>query len=94
MTETPAAVRDNTALSRFELQTEGGIAVADYHLTPGVITFYHTEVPPGLRERGLASRLMQGALEQARAQGLKVVPRCAFVAHYLDTHPEFKDLRD
>jgi predicted GNAT family acetyltransferase len=27
-----------------------------------------------------------------RAEGLKVVPRCDFVRHYIDTHPEFRDL--
>jgi predicted GNAT family acetyltransferase len=89
---TEAAVRDNTALSRFEMETEGGIAVANYRSTPGEITFFHTEVPPALRERGIAEQLVQGALQQARAQGLKVVPRCAFVAHYIEAHPEFKDL--
>lgn len=92
MTDSPSPVRNNTALSRFELDTADGIAVANYRLTPGTITFYHTEVPPQLRERGIASRLVQGALEQARAQGLKVVPRCAFVAHYIASHPEFSDL--
>jgi predicted GNAT family acetyltransferase len=35
---------------------------------------------------------VRGALEQARAQNLKVVPRCSFVAAYLARHPEFTDL--
>ncbi|MEX0842334.1 MAG: GNAT family N-acetyltransferase [Xanthobacteraceae bacterium] len=85
-------VRNNTALSRFELDAEGIAAVAHYRLADGVITFTHTEVPPALRERGIASRLIQGALEAVRAQGLKVVPRCSFVRHYIATHAEFKDL--
>ncbi|MEX1084105.1 MAG: GNAT family N-acetyltransferase, partial [Xanthobacteraceae bacterium] len=63
-------VRNNTALSRFELDAEGIAAVAHYRLADGVITFTHTEVPPALRERGIASRLIQGALEAVRAQGL------------------------
>jgi predicted GNAT family acetyltransferase len=49
-------------------------------------------VPRQLRERGIASRLVHDALEQVRAEGLKIVPRCDFVRHYLDTHPEFQDL--
>jgi predicted GNAT family acetyltransferase len=57
-----------------------------------VLTFVHTEVPRQLRERGLASRLLHDALELVRTEGLKVVPRCGFVRHYLDTHPEFQDL--
>jgi predicted GNAT family acetyltransferase len=57
-----------------------------------VITLTHTEVPPTLRGQGIASRLTRGVLEAARAQGLKVVPRCSFVAAFMGRHPEFNDL--
>ena len=93
MTDTTAAVRNNPALSRFELDLEDGIAVIDYHAAPGVLNFYHTEVPPQLRGRGIAARLVHEALQQVRAQGLKVVPSCSYVAIYIDRHPEFADLR-
>ena len=52
----------------------------------------HTEVPAALRGQGIASRLTRGVLETARAQGLKVVPRCSFVAAFMSRHPEFNDL--
>jgi predicted GNAT family acetyltransferase len=86
------AVRDNTALSRFELEADGVTAVANYTLDGRVITFTHTEVPPQARHGGIASHLIEGALEQVRARGLKIVPRCSFVHAYLDKHPEFRDL--
>ena len=89
MTET---VRDNSALKRFELDVDGGTAVSYYQLSPGVITFTHTEVPPELSGRGIGSELIRGALEAARAQGLKVVPKCPFVAAYMAKHPQFNDL--
>jgi predicted GNAT family acetyltransferase len=89
---TPTTVRDNTALQRFELESGGAIAVAYYRRSPGVIAFTHTEVPPQIRERGIGSQLLQGALEAVRAEGLKVLPRCSFAAHYLSEHPEFQDL--
>jgi predicted GNAT family acetyltransferase len=88
----PSAVRDNTALNRFELDADGHTAVAYYRLADGIMTFTHTEVAPEVEGRGIASRLVQGALEQARAQGLKVVPRCRFVSAYIAKHPEFADL--
>ncbi len=90
---TEPAVRNNTAHSRFELETEFGLVVANYRASDGVVAIYHTEVPPQLRERGIGSLLVQGALELARAQGLKVIPACGFVSHYMATHPEFNDLR-
>ncbi len=86
------AVRNNTARRRFELDAGGRTAVAEYRLSPGVITFTHTGVDPALRGRGIASRLVRGALEAVRAQDLKVVPKCSFVAAYIARHPEFGDL--
>ena len=87
-----AAVRDNTALSRFELDADGVRAVANYRLAGTVMTFTHTEVPPHARHRGIASRLIEGALAEVRARGFKIVPRCSFVRDYLDNHPEYRNL--
>jgi predicted GNAT family acetyltransferase len=86
-----AAVYDNKALSRFELETEGGLAFANYHLAPGAVIITHTETPRELRGRGIASKLVKGALALIRAEGLKVVAGCGFVASYLDKHPEEAD---
>ncbi len=88
----PDTIRDNPALSRFELDHDGRTAVAYYQLSPGVITFRHTEVPPEMAGRGIGSQLVRGALEAARARGLKVVPKCPFVAAYMAKHPELDDL--
>ncbi len=86
------AIRNNATASRFELDAEGATAVAYYRLADGVMTFHHTETPPHLQGRGIASKLVRGALDSARAQKFKVVPRCSFVAAYMARHPEFNDL--
>jgi uncharacterized protein len=86
------AVRDNPALSRFELDANGVTAVANYRVQDGAMTFTHTEVPPQARGGGIASRLIAGALDAARTRGLKIVPRCPFVRAFLDKHPEYRDL--
>ena len=85
------AVYDNKALSRFELEAEGGLAFANYRLAPGMVIITHTETPRELRGRGIASMLVKGALALIRAEGLKVVAGCGFVASYLDKHPEEAD---
>jgi predicted GNAT family acetyltransferase len=87
----PTAVHDNVALSRFELESGGVTAVLNYRLSGDTITLAHTETPPQARGRGIASQLVAGALEIARARGLKVIPRCPFVSAYLAKHPEFRD---
>jgi predicted GNAT family acetyltransferase len=86
------SVRDNEALSRFELDAEGGLAFANYRLTPSAVIITHTETPRNLRGRGIASELVKGALALIRADGLKVIAGCAFVVDYLHKHPEFADL--
>lgn len=88
----PNTVRDNPALSRFELDADGVTAVANYRLAGNVMTFTHTETPREARGRGIASRLTEGALQAARARGLKIVPQCPFVSAWIDRHPEFDDL--
>ena len=86
------SVRDNKAKSRFELDVEGAMAFANYRLTPSTVVITHTETPPAMRGRGIASELVQGALQLIRTDGLKVVAGCGFVVDYLHKHPEFADL--
>jgi uncharacterized protein len=88
----PAEIRNNRELRRFEMDAGGDVAVAYYTLSPGIVTFTHTEVPYALQGQGIASRLIRGALEQVRGAGLKVIPRCSFVSAYIARHPEFSDL--
>ena len=91
MTE-PASVVNNIEASRYELEVDGEIAIAVYQQKPGVVVFTHTEVPDALAGRGIGSRLIGGALRDVRANDLKIVPLCEFVAAYLDKHPEEQDL--
>jgi uncharacterized protein len=88
----PGTVRDNKSQNRFELDVEGSIAFANYRLVPSTVIITHTETPRALRGRGVASKLVKGALELIRTDGRKVVAGCGFVVDYLRKHPEFSDL--
>jgi predicted GNAT family acetyltransferase len=87
-------IHNNKPLSRFELDVDGAVAFANYRLTPTAVIITHTETPYALRGRGIASKLVQGALELIRADGLKVVAGCGFVVDYLNKHPEYADLTE
>lgn len=87
------AVRDNPARHRYELDVDGSLAFLDYRRSGDIVTLTHAEVPDDLRGGGVGSALVRGALELARAQGERIVPRCSFVLAYLRRHPEFDDLR-
>jgi predicted GNAT family acetyltransferase len=83
---------DNAGAQRFELKVGDHVAMAYYTLAPGIVTFTHTEVPRELSGQGVGSKLARGALEQVRARGLKVVPKCPFIAAFIRRHPEFAEL--
>jgi uncharacterized protein len=85
-------VSNNAAQHRFELAVDGHIAAAHYKRTGDVITFEHTEVPEELGGKGIGSKLVKGALEQVRADGLKVVAQCPFVKGWIDKHPDYASL--
>jgi predicted GNAT family acetyltransferase len=86
------SVRDNTALSRFELDVDGATAFANYRRAGATLVITHTEVPRALRGRGIGSQLVKGVMEHARMQGVKVKPLCDFAAAVIAQHPEFRDL--
>jgi uncharacterized protein len=87
------SVKDHVEAERYELTAEGErIGFVTYRLDPGVITFLHAEVDPVHERAGWGSRLVAGALDDARARGLKVRPRCPFVAFYIERHSAYHDL--
>jgi hypothetical protein len=80
-------VSDNRALSRFELIVDGHTAFLAYERTSDSLTLIHTEVPPELRGRHLGETLVEGALQIARSEGLRVSVVCPFARAYLRKHP-------
>ena len=59
-----------------------------------VLDLNHTYVPYQLRGKGIASKLVEAALEYARLNGIKIIPSCSYVEVYLQRHPEYEDLLD
>lgn len=86
------AIRDNAERGRFELEVEGKVAFANYRRDGQTLVIPHVEAPPSLRGTGAAGRLMQGVMELARDQGLRVRPTCSYAAAWVRRHPEFHDL--
>ena len=86
-------VIDNPDRQRFEMQVEGQIAFVSYRRAPGVVTLTHAEVPGELEGRGVGGQLVAATLDALRAEGVKVIPRCSFVAAYLRRHAtQYTDL--
>jgi predicted GNAT family acetyltransferase len=91
MSDAPSITHHPEA-QRFETVVDGQRCVADYQLIDQVVWMTHTGVPRALEGRGIAARLVAAALDWARAEGLRVHPRCSYVAVYMRRHPETQDL--
>ena len=90
----PPSVQHNAAQLRFEVQVDGHLAILSYTRDGTRVCLEHTYVPDELRGRGIAAMLVRFALDEARQQSWKVVPRCTFVSGLIERNPKFADLVD
>ena len=86
------SVIDNEAQRRFELPVGDATAIATYELDGDRIVLLHTEVPRELSGQGIGSRLAHGVFERIRGSGRKAVPKCPFMAKWVDGHAEYASL--
>jgi predicted GNAT family acetyltransferase len=52
----------------------------------------HTLVPPEIGGRGVAAKLVEALIEDARTHGFRIRPTCSYVAAQFRRHPEWSDL--
>ena len=75
----------NDADSRYEIHIDG--VLAGYTVfridTRGRLIFPHTEVDPAFRGRGVAQKLVAGAMADVAQRGETVIPHCPVVSAYL-----------
>ncbi|MGP1673932.1 MAG: GNAT family N-acetyltransferase [Candidatus Limnocylindrales bacterium] len=95
MSDASIEIHDRPERSQYVLLVDGepGGFVA-YRLRGDRMTIDHTEVDEAHAGRGLGGRLVRHVLDDARARGLRVIPRCPFTAGYIRTHPAYQDLVD
>jgi len=79
--------------SRLEIKEDGQTAYIELETDgSGWMTIWHTEVPPELRGRGIATELSRAAFEHARKNNLRVDVICPSALQFLSEHPEYKPL--
>lgn len=77
-----AAVEGSGAIGRLTYVRHGDLLVAE-----------HTLVPPAIGGRGVAAKLVEVLMADARSEGFRVDPRCSYVDAAFRKHPEWSDLR-
>ena len=90
--ELTPAIQHDAPKQCFFLFVDAQRCVLDYTLQDQVMTITHTGVPDALGGRGLAAQLTKFALDHARAQQWKIIPRCSYAAVYVQRHTEYAAL--
>ena len=79
--------------ARYYIRLDGAEAEMTYSRAgEKMIIIDHTGVPDALRGRGLGPMLVRRAVEDARAEGRKILPLCPFAKAIIAKHPEFQDV--
>ena len=59
----------------------------------GVRHANHTFVPPEMRGKGIAGKLVDALIADAREQGFRIAPNCSYVEAAFRRNPEWAALR-
>ena len=76
-----AHVPGSDRIGRLTWLERGGAKVAD-----------HTLVPPEIGNRGVAARLVERMVADARAEGFRIRPLCSYVVAAFRRHPDWADV--
>jgi uncharacterized protein len=77
-----AHVAGSDQIGRLTWVKRGGARVAE-----------HTLVPPAIGGRGVAARLVEAMVSDAREQGFGIVPECSYVAAAFARNPDWAALK-
>ena len=84
---------DGASKGRYRLVVDGVEAEMTYSRAgEDLIIIDHTEVPAALRGRKVGERLVRQAIEDARRDGVAIIPLCPFAKAQIDRHPEWQDV--
>ena len=88
--------RDIPAEQRFEQAFEADGAAypvwADYSVHGDRRAILHVEADPALRGSGAAGQFMQSLADHARAENIRLTPRCSYAVAWFKRHPDQGDV--
>ena len=84
---------ESESKGRYWLRIDGHEAEMTYSRAgEKMIIIDHTGVPDALSGRGIGVALVRRGVEDARAEGRKIVPLCPFAKAQIAKHPEWQDV--
>ncbi|MFB0611802.1 GNAT family N-acetyltransferase [Aurantiacibacter poecillastricola] len=89
------ARNDETTHGNYRIEVEGSDRPAEltWQARGEARIVDHTFTPPAARGKGIAFKLVEAVVADARAQGFTIVPQCPYVAAQFRKHPEWADVR-
>ena len=77
----------------FALDEQGKlVAEVTFPVSEGVADIDHTFVDQSLRGQGVAGQLLEAAVRQIRAEGLRAKATCSYAVKWFGEHPDQSDL--
>lgn len=84
---------DGPSGGRYTVTIDGHTAEMTYSKAGATrIIIDHTGVPDALRGKGAGQALVKQAVEDARADGIKIIPLCPFAKAQIEKHAEWQDV--
>jgi predicted GNAT family acetyltransferase len=84
---------DGPSKGRYRIVVDGVEAEMTYSRAgKELIIIDHTDVPGALRGRKVGERLVRQAVEDARREGVAIMPLCPFAKAQIERHPEWQDV--
>ena len=78
----------------FYLEQDGRrVGELAYRMDGGMADLHHTEVDESLRGKGAGARLVEAAVQWARAAHVKLLPTCPYARAVFDKTPRYADVR-
>lgn len=68
------------------------LVFCDYGVQGSARVLLHVEADPVLRGSGASGQFMLALADHARAQGLKLIPRCSYAVVWFQRHPAYQDV--
>ncbi|RAI97881.1 hypothetical protein LX64_04931 [Chitinophaga skermanii] len=84
----------NEAKEQFELTVDGYTAFIVYKEKGTKTYLIHTEAPPELEGKGVATALIEKTLAYLEEHHHTLVPLCPLVAAYIKRHPDWERIVD
>ena len=94
MTDIHIVKEDGATRGRYVVAIDGHEAELTYSKLgdSGNVIADHTGVPDELGGRGVGSALVRYLVDDARANGFRIMPLCPFVKAQYGKHPEWSDV--